>query len=405
MVALRNLVLVVIAAVGLAIASLNATTNALRQSDPHAAALLNPLSVEARISVMSRAFSSNRVDPQVAVSEAKRLLDVAPADARAYSLLGEAWLRGGDRAAATQEFQMAAQLAKTEFLMLIRTIELDFENGARIDSIERIEVLLRRWPGRAREAVPLIARIVSASSVRTDVLSLIQKSPDIGRQLIGLLLADPRGPALAYQFAISLQRGRNPLPDKTLERIIQGLYGAGELRAAFTLFQTSLSEPDRKLASYVFDPDFSQQPQNQLFKWQTGTSPGVDMRWTTNGDGGTILFRFLGKPVKSAGLSQLVVLPPGEYELSTQYTTRAVRAPRGLFWSLRCTKGGQEVARLNFDTSTDQDIVRSTSFSIEDDTCPAFKLAVATDLLAESFRYRYEGTLQIESVRIERKMP
>ncbi|TIT85686.1 MAG: hypothetical protein E5W41_08235, partial [Mesorhizobium sp.] len=133
------------------------------------------------------------------------------------------------------------------------------------------------------------------------------------------------------------------------------------------------------------------------FDWQVRDQPGVEVTFATSqdaveGDGGATL-RFLDTPIKNTALQQYIELPPGSYRISLVASGRNLKLPKELFWAIRCVDPASEIARLTVPEGTFNRQSLSQEFSVGPAGCPMDMLRLETAAIAESWRFRYIGTL------------
>ncbi|RUV09952.1 hypothetical protein EOD00_14015, partial [Mesorhizobium sp. M7A.T.Ca.TU.009.01.3.1] len=73
-----------------------------------------------------------------------------------------------------------------------------------------------------------------------------------------------------------------------------------------------------------------------------------------------------------------------------------------LFWSIRCADPAGEIARFNIPEGTFNRRQLSLDFAIGLGACPMQVLRLETAAIAESWRFRYVGTLVMHKLSIER---
>lgn len=387
---------------GMLLAFANGLSNALTVSDPASAIIANSLNVEARINRMKPLLRSEQPLPKDAMDEAQKLLSLAPADARAYSILGEVLYRQGRDDEARSVFAQSRELARTELVMLIRTTQMGLADGDYRLAGENLEILLRRWPGRLANLSILVSDLMGSQEGQKQVFAMMKRSPGIANHMLSALLREDGGQDLAMDLMLEMRARRLEIDPGALSKALSSLFAAKRLEDAFRLYQMTLPANDRMVSGYVFDRSFTRAPDVNPFHWQLADTKATSSEWVKATQGGEMRIRFLNKPVRNIGLRQFVVLPRGDYRFETSYRTVALRAPKGLFWSLSCVTGGPRMIKLPIREGNNVDIVDEIVFSTGEMDCPVFRLQLETDLIAESFNYRYAGMLAISGVSITR---
>ena len=119
-----------------------------------------------------------------------------------------------------------------------------------------------------------------------------------------------------------------------------------------------------------------------------------------DGTAGNLTLGFLGKPVKNISLSQYIYLPAGKYRLSAETSAYNLKAPRGLYWKIDCINPVEAIARIDIPEGSYRNRMLQTEFDLPDSSCRMTRLQMGTDLIAESFRYPYSGTMRIHEVAL-----
>jgi hypothetical protein len=83
-------------------------------------------------------------------------------------------------------------------------------------------------------------------------------------------------------------------------------------------------------------------------------------------------------------------------------TARNLVLPKELFWSLRCVGRNTQLVKLGIPEGSFDDQVFSATFTVDHEDCEMQVLKLETALIAESWRYRYVGTVTMHGIRIER---
>ena len=93
--------------------------------------------------------------------------------------------------------------------------------------------------------------------------------------------------------------------------------------------------------------EIAQEEQIGAFAWQTPTVPGATAYWSaTRGTVGenSYVVEFEGRRTPFTHLSQALVLPPGDWQLSWRAKGVRLDTQRGLVWQLRCDPSGAVLA-------------------------------------------------------------
>ncbi|MER8411815.1 MULTISPECIES: hypothetical protein [unclassified Mesorhizobium] len=380
----------------------------LESETPAVSLALDPLNTDALIGEIAGRLSEtgDGVDLDVLATKAKGALRFNVADARLYSLIGEIEYRQGEKDEAFELFDQARKLSKTEIHSLQRSIDRSIAVGDLSKAVAEIDTLLRRWPDRFPVIAAGMPAILSNPDGYQAVLAALRIEAPWRSNLFSALGKDPRGLRVANQLLLDLAGSSSQPTSKELSAVINGYIRQKEYEAAYRLFLFSLSDQERTLAGYIFNGGFEHILSDKPFDWQVRDPSGLEITFAGARDvgesdsGATV--RFLNTPVKNAALQQYVELPPGSYRISLIASARNLKLPKQLFWSIRCADPAGEIARFNIPEGTFNRRQLSLDFAIGPGACPMQLLRLETAAIAESWRFRYVGTLVMHKLSIER---
>ncbi|MER9545626.1 hypothetical protein NKI72_26840 [Mesorhizobium sp. M0437] len=378
----------------------------LETETPAVSLALDPLNADALISVITGDLNdpNGAPDLEALLHKARDALSFNLADARLYSLVGEIKYRQGETDEAYELFNQARKLSKTEIHALQRSITRSTETGDLSQAVGEIDILLRRWPDQFPAIGDGLQAILSNPDGYDAMLTAVTAEAPWRPSLFAALANDPKGLDYANRLLLDLKESIAPPKPGELSGVINGYIRQREYEQAYRLFLFTLSEQERKVGGYVFNSTFEPISRDRPFDWQIRDQSGLEVTFATSqnaveGEGGAIV-RFLNTPVKNSALQQYIELPPGSYKLSLIASARNLKLPKELFWSVRCPAG--EMARLKIPEGTFNRQTISEEFSIGPDTCRMQLLRLETSAIAESWRFRYVGTLVMHKLSIER---
>ncbi|TIS76962.1 MAG: hypothetical protein E5W94_15560 [Mesorhizobium sp.] len=380
----------------------------LENETPTVSLALDPRNVNALIGEITNDLNdtSNAPDLDALLAKAKNALRFDLADARLYSLIGEVKYRQGEKDQAYEFFDQARKLSKTEIHALQRSIGRSIEIGDLAKAVGEIDTLLRRWPDQFPAIAEGLQTILSNPDGYQAVLAAIRAAAPWRADLLVALGKTPDGLDFANRLLLDLTGSNAPPKSSELSAVINGYIGQKEYERAYRLFLFSLSDQERKLGGYIFNGSFEPVPSGKPFDWQLRDQSGLEITFSTShdaveGEGGATV-RFLNTPVKNTALWQYIELPPGSYKISLLASARNLKLPKELFWSIRCVGPAGEVTRFNIPEGTYNRQALSQDFSVGPAGCPMQLLRLETAAIAESWRFRYIGTLVMHKLSIER---
>lgn len=389
-------------------ASSIALSRFLEPETPAVSLALDPLNVNALIGAITGDLNdtSNTPDFDALLAKAEGALRFDVADARLYSLIGEIKYRQGKKEEAYDFFDQARKLSKTEIHALQRSIGHSIETGDLSKAVGEIDILLRRWPDRFPAIAEGLPTILSNPDGYQAVLAAIKADAPWRTNLFATLRRTPEGLDSATQLLLDLKESDAPPKSNELSAVIGGYILQKEYESAYRLFLFSLTDEQRKLGGYIFNSTFEPVYSGKHFDWQLRDQSGLEVTFATSkgaieGEGGATV-RFLNTPVKGTALQQYIELPPGSYKISLIASARNLKLPKELFWSIKCVGQASETARFKIPEGTYNRQALSLGFSIGPAGCPMQLLKLETAAIAESWRFRYVGTLVMHKLSIER---
>lgn len=380
----------------------------LENETPTVSLALDPLNVNALIGEITHDLNdtSNAPDLDALLVKAESALRFDLADARLYSLIGEIKYRKGEKDQAYEFFDQARKLSKTEIHALQRSIGRSIETGDLAKAVGEIDILLRRWPEQFPDIAEGLPTILSNPDGYQAVLEAIRAAAPWRSNLFAALSRTSDGIDAANRLLLDLTGLGAPPKSNELSLVINGFINQKQYEPAYRLFLFSLSDEERKLGGYIFNSTFEPVTSGKPFDWQVGDQSGLEVTLATaqnavEGEGGATV-RFLNTPVKNAALQQYIQLPPGSYKVFLAASARNLKLPKGLFWSIRCVGPAGEIARFHIPEGTYNRQALSQEFSVGPTGCPMQLLKLETAAIAESWRFRYVGTLVMHKLSIER---
>ncbi|MER9358573.1 hypothetical protein [Mesorhizobium sp. M0500] len=380
----------------------------LETETPAVSLVLDPLNTDALTAEISSDLNdtNNATDLDALLAKAKRALTFDLADARLYSLIGEIKYRQGEKDEAYQLFDQARKLSKTEIHALQRSIGRNIEAGDLPKAVGEIDILLRRWPDQFPAIAEGMPPILSNPDGYQAVLMAIRAQAPWRASLIYALIKTPEQINFANRLLLDLTGSSAPPNSSELTAAISGYIRQKQYEPAYRLFLFTLSEQQRKLGGYIFNSTFEPVPSGKPFDWQVPGQSGLEVTFAASrdaveGEGGATV-RFLNTPVKNTALQQYVQLPPGSYKISLVASARNLKLPKELFWSIKCLGPAGEIARFNIPEGTYNRQKLSQDFSVVPTGCPMQLLTLQTAAIAESWRFRYVGTLIMHKLSVER---
>lgn len=381
----------------------------LEQDDPELAISLYPLNTDARVRHVAGKLAGE-VDSQELMAlqrQVQKAMFSDRIDSRPFSLLGEILSRldGGDDAEAL--FQQASLRSRTDILSLHHMLVRAVEGGQSVDAVRYVDILLRRWPERFTQVSPLLPVLLADPAGYAAMLARLAENVPWRGRLIGSLAGEAETLPVAGRLLVDLPP-ESPPTSAEIATSINGYIAQRRYAEAYRLFLFTQSEEEQKLGGYIFNGSFAPISSRRPFDWQIRQQPGLEIIMPDGQEATApagIQIRFLNRPVKTISLQQYLHLPPGSYRFSLEASGTGLKLPKDLFWTLNCVNPAAGRARLAIPEGSYPGTVLETDFTIEPGTCPLQLLRLETGLIAESWRYRYSGTLAMQRLHIESVQP
>ena len=384
---------------------LSGLSRAYQERNPVQALRFNPFNTDASIARMAQGLTAvDNLAQLPALEETGRTaVRFSPINALAFGLLGEVYFGAGDEQTATALFDTALSLSKTEANALLRTLAGAIEDSDIDAAIDKLDILLRRWPERTASLAPIIADLLRNPDGYRAVIAALKKKPLWRKRFLWFL--NERSDTVRFAYRLQLDLGSVTDRERNWEILetIWALLDNKHNDLAYRLFLLTLSDTERTQSGYVFNGKFALEPSERPFDWRIRSNSGVSIsRLADNQSGNALSMRLLGKPVKSIAISQFLYLPTGRYRLDVNLNAANLAVPKELFLHISCNDPRVPVIRLDIPAGTYRDETLSGAFEVPNDRCGFYRLGFGTDLIAESFRTRYSGTLNIRSIALSK---
>lgn len=374
----------------------------LLQAEPEAALSVNPFDVDARVAAITASLNQDTADtPQLTDLELEALAAIArdPVDARLRALLGEVEIRHNQQALAETQFLAAHRISKTEKLALRRLIATSLGRGQTAEAVRYIDLFVRRWRDQFQDAAAILAPLLQDPAAYAEMLTTLQSNPPWRGALLRSLVSSDAGLPLANRLVLDLSTSSAPATQVELRTVLNALVRAGDYPTARRLFLFTLSDQDWARAGLVFNAGFETSATSLPFDWIFRNTAAAYLESSSVTPQNGMNVRFLDKPAREIELRQMLVLEPGRYRLKLNASSAQLKAPKGLFWRLRCLKPGAEIVRLDVTEGTYRNKETAVDFDVGD--CPAQSLELRSGLIVDSWLYRYSGRVTFHNVSIE----
>lgn len=375
-------------------------------TDPEFALSINPLNAEAAVNLVVGELNG-AAEPDLAVLEgvASQLISFAPADARAYSILGAVQDRLGDRVKAASLYETALVRSKSELHALLRLAQTRLDESDTAGALEYIDLLLRRWPAYWENVTPILKAAASDPEAAPILESKLNEMPPWRTRAVALLAQDRASLGMLRRLIVTSPDEVKATPTWLSERdaIVAALVGIQAYSEAYSLFLSTLTGQEARVSAYVFDGGFELPLSRSYFGWRVQKPGATEVRTGAMDDSGNtgLRVRFLDSPARPAIVSQNVVLPFGRYKLAVDVSASSLKAPKSLYWSVRCSEG-PALAMLEVQEGTYAQRSIEVDVDVPASNCQRQVLSLDTGVRTESWRDRYQGEVRFSNLAIIR---
>jgi hypothetical protein len=363
-----------------------------------------PTDPDTLVRIAAQGLEDSSLDLSTVEALAREALVAKPIAVEPLGLLAIVAERRGDPAKA--ELLMRAAEART---LRSPLIEVWFFNRALAsrnipEALVHGDLLLRGAPPDVRdEARGELLRLAGDEANAGVFASALAKNPPWRAEFLGMFLRAPSNTATASPALLSaLSRTTEPATLDEIGAYLFALVAQGEFERAYDIWLDAMSPAPTEQVAYAYNGDFEQPIHKNPFDWILADKRVADVGISdAPGRGRTLKVEFAGRQISASLARKLMVLPPGDYVLSTQVKADRIDNERGIWWRLTCADGDKQYLGATeriFGTVAWRDI--SASFAVPD-TCHAEWLTL--DLAARAAREQeVSGTIWIDDVAVVR---
>jgi len=269
---------------------------------------------------------------------ARRILVAEPFNAKAYRLLGEL---STDIAETRKYMRKAVSLSRRESVAVFWLMHDAHQQERPEDVMRHAHTLMRTEPRLNRYTIGYLAQMAANTEQRRVLISALAKSPPWRQRVLKELPRQLGDPGLIRSVMTALGRAPGGLSSSEASAFISTLARLGRIDLAYAGWLGTLDEDRLNDMGFINNPGFEFDIGATIFDWRMAR-PANALHAIERPPGTTgLAFHVILGPgrVTFPKLSQTLVLGPGTYELSYKIKGQVI-GKRGLYWSLRCLKGG-----------------------------------------------------------------
>lgn len=364
-------------------------------SKPHLTLLLNGRYPAARlglaqtqIDALAETREESSTPPPPPVEQLKTLRDeveaiivTAPLDAHAYRMMGQlADLQGAPKSAEPLMREAARQSLHESFAILW-LMRKSFEEKNYVAAAYYADVLLRSGAVDPKLVVPTLVRMAEdKGDGAIEIKKVIARNPSWRQSFFNEMykyVTDVRTP---LDLFLSIKDTKTPATTDDINLYQWALFDKKLYELSYYTWLQFLSPEDLQAAGFLFNGNFEKKPSGSPFDWVVPDDEhtNVAISLAAKAKSGlfhALLVEFPNGRTKFPGVSQNVMLPPGNYTFGGLFKG-SLSGPRGVQWLVSCADGKDIGASDMFLGAFDDWDSFKFSFSVPETGCVAQKLVL-----------------------------
>jgi hypothetical protein len=274
-------------------------------------------------------------------SQVREALAHDPLSAHALRLLGQVADAADEDEAAQQLMQAAAQRSQRESVAVFWLMRKAFQRKDYPATIRYADILLRTRPQIVAQVIPTLARIAENKDASGYLKEALGANPPWRGLFFANLLQNITDARTPLDLLLSIKDTPTPPTVKDLRDYLNLLIKYNFHELAYYVWLQFLPRDQLTRAGLLFNGSFEAKPSGLPFDWVILPGSGVTIEFARKpnepGQHALLVEFGLGR-VDFRGVSQIVMLAPGTYQLKGQYTGQVI-GRRGLEWRILCTGG------------------------------------------------------------------
>ena len=266
-------------------------------------------------------------------------------DGRALRVLAQVAEHEGEEKRAAGLFKSAVVLSPRDLPSHFWLLEYSLRNRQAKPAAVHIDALLRVAPGLMNVLLPQALALTVNPAAQNAMIEQLAQNPPWRRGLLAGLASSSFSAEQIVPVFVKLNAQSKLEPDDYLP-LIDRLNKEGRFAQAYLTWANLIPDRQRKYLGNVFDGGFELPIEEQIgaFGWLVRPLDGVQILLLgTRGTLGENSFylEFEGRRTPFAHLSQMLALPPGQWQLSFRAKANRLDSTRGLVWRIVCQSNGK----------------------------------------------------------------
>jgi len=335
-------------------------------------------------------------------SLAEQALVTDPLNASALSILGQLSALAADNKRADTFMQAAVRRSLFESDAVLWMMKKSYDTHDYNAAIGYADTLLRTRQNVGGYVWPMLGNLAENPMLAAELRKLLASQPpwrDLFFHSLSGNISDARTP---LEIFLNLKNTGAPPTAVELRSYLNFLVARKSYDLAYYAWLQFLPAAQLNQVGNLFNGSFEFDPSGLPFDWVWTDSPAVTIKIEPSDDEKerALHIQFGPGRVDFSGVSQLIMLPPGNYQFQGKYKAD-ILSQRGMQWRISCAAGEStplgESSMVPGRGSTWQDLV--FSFSVPEADCPAQYVTLAS--LARSASEQFiSGTIWCDDLKI-----
>ncbi|OQX01967.1 MAG: hypothetical protein BWK73_44305 [Thiothrix lacustris] len=265
-------------------------------------------------------------------------------------------------------------------------------------------VLLTRNGSLHATIFPVLQQLLAQEEHKALFSPFIKKPPTWWSSFFNHL-AQNAEPTLLNSVYEQRQKSKTPISKEERTIYVARLLRDQNWANAYQIWQTGISPKLLNKKNFIFDGGFEGDSFNSGFDWQISQTREIsikpDVTYGIKGKQAIHIRLKRDNPVHFQHLSQTLLLPADEYQLSMRYRLDTLKNPKGLRWRIHCLNTAStllgESHALRGQKSWD---TLNVTFSVPSQDCSAQRLRLEADS-AYRHDHTFEGHLWFDDLAIQ----
>ncbi len=264
-----------------------------------------------------------------------------PLNAEAFRLLAET---ADDSEEVRNLMRQAANRSRRETVALFWLLNDSFYRKDYQAILSYADVILRTRPELSNYVFNYVMLAAEDPAVLPLAVQLLEKKPNWRRGFFEALPRNVRLEGAPLKLVNALKESGSPPSDAELAPYLEALVYKNRIDIAYNIWLQFQPADETANSGLITNRNFQSPPSGSPFDWRIsqGVNAIAEIVPVRRGNEGVLHVSFGSGRVKFPTLSQVAVLPPGNYHLSGKLRGH-VAAKRGLRWQLLCAPGSQTV--------------------------------------------------------------